>query len=194
MTSSSTENPPTYEVTTAAEWLNTLHDPVLPSGRKAVYRDVSLFDLQRLESLPTELRDYVVQEWAHPGTLAAMAAKPFHDLEDLPKAPTKKQRENAEAEFFTVAEVIGQVNLHLVALALVEPQMTVEQLAGIPTPDLEMLAGLISRKIPHDAVGRRVGVVALDWFQVVTGAHGLECAPDCGACKEAGRLLSTVQR
>jgi hypothetical protein len=190
----STENPSTREVTTAEEWTNTLHAPILPSGRKAVYRDVSLFDLQRLESLPTELREHVVQEWAHPGTLAELAIAPFEALKELEKKPTKKQEAAAEAEFFRVTDLIGQVNLQLVALALVEPAMTVEQLRQIPTPDLEMLSSLISRKTAVDHVGRRVGAVALDWFRVVTAAHGLECAPDCNACQAAGWTLSTVQR
>jgi hypothetical protein len=193
----STENPSTREVTTAEEWTNTLHDPILPSGRKAVYRDVSLFDLQRLESLPTELREHVVKEWAHPGTLAELAVAPFDELAELKqsgKTPTKKQEAAADAEFFRVTDLIGQVNLQVVALALVEPAMTVEQLQQIPTPDLEMLSSLISRKTAHDAVGRRVGVVALDWFRVVTAAHGLECAPDCDACATAGWTLSAVQR
>jgi hypothetical protein len=193
MTTSTTENQSTHEVTTAEEWTNTLHDPILPSGRQVVYRDVSLFDLGRLEALPTELREWVVKEWAHPGTLAEMAIAPMDALAEV-KKPTKKQEAAAEAKYFEVVELIGEVNLHLVALALVEPVMTIAQLQQIPTPDLEMLGELINRKRAVDARGRRVGVVPIDWFQVVTAAHGLECAEDCRACQEAGWTLSTVQR
>lgn len=176
---------------TADAWTQTLHHPTLPSGARVVYRDVSLFDLERLDALSSELRELVIREWAHPGTLADLAAAPF---KELPDKPTRKQQEKADQASLAVIDRIGEVNLHLVALALVEPQMTVEELRRIPTPDLEMLSGLINRKIAHDAVGRRVGVVPLDWFRVVTAAHGVECAPDCRACQEAGWTLSTVHR
>lgn len=191
MSTTETPSADSYEIPTADEWKNVLHDPILPSGRRVVYRDVSLGELVTLDALPDDLRLIAIAEYTRPGSAVDMAAKP---LLDLPKKPTKKQREKADSDAQAVCEQILQVNRHLIALALVEPRMTVDDLAEIPYPDLEMLGGLVNRKIAHDAVGRRVGVVPLDWFRIALHAHGVECAPGCETCQEAGWLVSTLRR
>lgn len=176
--------------TTIDDWTNVRHDPVLPSGRKVVYRDVSLVELAQMDALPDDLLELVLAEWAEPGSAARMALEP---LQQLPEKATKKQREEAEQKTSDIIKRLAQVNEHLIALALVDPICTVEDLQRVPLPDLEMLAALISRRITHDAVGRHVGVVPLDSFRVVLETHGVEsCPPDCAACATSRRALAAL--
>lgn len=176
---------------TAAEWMNTVHDPVLPSGRQVVYRDVTLAELVQVAELPEELLELVVAEWSRPGAAVEQALQP---LQELPGKATKAQRVKAEKASRQVVERIRQINRQLIALALVEPEMTAEQLEQVPYADLELLTALINRKTSYDAVGRHVGVVPLDQFQLVLEAHGVEHDPQsCPTCATLRGSLSTLR-
>ena len=187
-----------YEVTTAEDWKNVLCDPILPSARRVVFRWASLSELITLDALPDELRELVTREWAIPGSAAAKALEPYTEARkkasDENRDITDEELKQAETESQKVADQVKQMNRELIALALVQPKMTAEELLTIPRPDLEMLAGLLNRTIAHDASGRRVGVVPLDWFRVFSAAHGLDCAPDCPDCLEAGWAVSALLR
>jgi hypothetical protein len=179
-------------VATAEEWMNTLHDPVLPSGRKVVYRDVTLAELARFGELPEDLLQIVVAEWSQPGAAREQAMQPFLDL---PKKPTEAQKAKAEEQSKTVLGRIAAVNRHLIAYAVVEPKMTAEQLEQVPYADLELLTALINRQTAHDAVGRHVGVVPLDTFHHVLEAHGVAHDPaHCQTCATLRWTLSTLRR
>lgn len=170
-------------------WFGRVHDAVLPSGVKVTYRDLTLAEMARVGDLPSELLEIAIAEWSDPGAAARMAVEP---LQQLPEEPTDEQQETAEAEMRQVLERISAVNRHLIAAALVDPVLTVEELERVPVADLELLTALINRNAAVDAAGRHVGVVPVDQFQVVLGAHGhKQCDPDCQACEEARRGLAT---
>lgn len=172
-------------------WLSRVHDAVLPSGTKVTYRDLSLAELALLGELPGDLLELVISEWADPGSAGDLIKAP---LEALPAKPTRKQRETAETESRKILAQLAAVNRHLIAAALVQPQMTVAELEHVPMPDLEMLSALINRSTAIDSAGRRVGVVPVDQFQVVLAAHGHQpCPADCPSCEEARRSLSTLR-
>lgn len=179
-------------VTTAEEWENSLHDPVLPSGRKVLFRDTTLAELLAMNELPTDLRQLAIDEYATPGSMKKAALAPY---EGLPEKPSKTQQKKADEASNAVLEKISLVNRHLIALALVQPKMSVEQLAKVPYADLQYLSLLINRQIGTDAVGRYVGVVPLDQFHFVVQAHGVEHDPaDCETCASLRWTLSTVRR
>lgn len=180
------------EIVTADAWMNTLHDPVLPSGRQVVYRDVTLAELIQLDQLPEDLLELVVTEWAHPGSATEKVLEP---LRELPEKPTKAQRTKATEATKAIAEQLREINRQLISLALVQPQMTPEQLTQVPYADLELLTALINRQTAYDAVGRHVGVVPLDQFHVVLEAHGVEHdAQGCPTCQALRWTLSTLRR
>lgn len=175
----------------AEEWTERVFDATLDSGMKVSFRLVSLAEMAQLGELPDELRELAWREWAEPGVAARLVAAPYNQLGDK---PTKKQRSAADAATAAALERIVAVNRHLIAFALVEPKMTVEQLERVPFRDLERLSILVNRGSGVDAQGRHVGVVPLETFQVALAAHGHErCPADCEACEVARRALSQVR-
>jgi len=69
--------------------------------------------------------------------------------------------------------------------------MTVQGLKGVPEEDLEMLMRIVTGRQSFDAAGVRIGVEPLDAWATFRDEH--ECAPDCQACVEARRQLSSLQ-
>jgi hypothetical protein len=193
MSTTSTEKPFTPDrIATAEQWANTVHDPVLPSGNQVVYRDTTLAELVSLDALPEDLLEIVLIEWTRPGGAADLALQPHREL---PEKPTKAQKAKADAKSKEIVARIRAVNRELIALALVEPKMTAEQLEQVPYADLELLTALVNRRTSIDAVGRHVGVVPLDQFHLVLEAHGIEHDPaDCQTCATLRWSLSTLRR
>lgn len=175
-------------------WLGRVHDAELPSGIKVTYRDLSTAEFAFVEELPTELLELAVAEWAAPGTAAAYAAEPMREIRDRSKPATKKQEAAAQAETEKRFKALTQLNRELIALALVEPRLTADELRGIPLPDLEMLSLLVNRQLAVDAAGRHVGVVPIDQFRHLLQAHGVECPPDCETCETERWNVSTLRR
>lgn len=173
---------------TAAEWADKVHDATLPSGMQVSFRFPSLGEIIELGALPKDLLEIAVAEWADPGAAARIAAEPYAEL---PDEPTDEQQEQADEVARAVSEKIARLNRHIVARALVAPQMTAPELAAAPYSDVEMLARLINRIDPFDAAGRRIGPEPITTFRVFADEHG--CAPDCAACAASRRELSTVQ-
>ena len=177
-------------VVTAEQWMNTIHDAILPSGRRVRFRDVTLVELIQHDSLPEDLLELALAEWGRPGAATEQALQP---LQELPEDASKAQRAKAGKQSRQVVDRIRAVNRQLIALALVEPEMTAEQLDQVPYADLELLTALINRKTSYDAAGRHVGVVPLDRFQLVLEAHGVEHDPQsCPACATLRWTLSTL--
>jgi hypothetical protein len=172
-------------------WLTRVHDAVLPSGIKITYRDLTLAELALLDELPQDLLEIAVAEWADPGSAAELVQQPFRQL---PEKPSAKQQSAAEAAAKETLTKIAALNRHMIAAALVEPKLTVDELERVPMPDLELLAALINRTVATDAAGRTLGVVPTDQFRVVLEAHGHErCPSGCPACEEARRGLATAR-
>jgi hypothetical protein len=173
-------------------WLSRVHDAELPSGIKVTYRDLSLAELAVLGELPADLLEIAIAEWSEPGVAVARLARA--PLEQLPDKPTAEQQAAAEAHVQDIFRRLARINRHLVAAALVQPKLTLEELEQVPVPDLEMLSELVNRTRTIDAAGRHVGVVPIDQFRVVLDAHRVEqCPPGCEACETARRGLSTIR-
>lgn len=176
-------------------WLGRTYKATLPSGMEVEFRLPSLGELAALGELPSELQELAVAEWSQPGVGADLAAAPFAALAGRDEPPTEDEVNQAMELSRLIATRISALSRHVVAAALVNPRATVEQLEGLPYRDLEMLTVLVNRGTGIDAAGRHVGVVPLDTFQLVAQAHGAECdgAPDCPACRTAGRELAQLQ-
>jgi hypothetical protein len=184
-----TEDQPGTWADSKEAWRNRVHDAVMPSGIQVTYRDLSLAEWTFLEALPTELLEMALAEWETPGAAMAHVREPLRNLKEK---PTAKQEKDARAETERRLEALTQINREVVAHALVEPRLTVEELREVPLPDLEMLSLLVHRQLVFDAAGRRVGVAPVETFREVVAAHGLEpCDPGCPSCEEARRALAT---
>lgn len=178
---------------TKQAWLDRVHDVEIPSGIKVTFRDVSLADFMLLETLPTDLLDIAVEEWSNPGSALARVNEPIRQLEEI-KKPTKAQRAEADTERKKRFGQLAELNRELIAVALVEPKLTADELRDIPMPDLEMLSLFVNRQLVEDAAGRRVGVVPINRFRVVLAEHGIEqCDPDCEACEAARRAMAATR-
>lgn len=184
------KNPPVWADSAEAWSTQVVHDVTCPSGRKVSYRDLTTMELAMLDELPKDLIEMAAAEWGNPGGGLRKAAEPILALTDT---ATDEQRAGAEEAMRAGLRALWEVNRHLVAAALVEPKMTVEQLANVPNADVQMLALLINRATDEDAEGKHVGVVPLDTFRAALQAHGIECAPDCQTCAAVRREVSTVR-
>jgi hypothetical protein len=178
----------TTEPTAAEAWAARTYTATLDSGQEAEFRLPSIGEMAAFGDLPEDLLEIAMLEWDDPGAAVRMAAAPIvaltHDSPD-------EERQAADEKATDIAKRIGRYNLHLVSRALVNPKLTPAELATVPYSDVEMLSDLIMRRRGVDAAGRYVGVVPLDEFQVVLGAHGVgRCAPGCSACETARRELA----
>ena len=83
----------------------------------------------------------------------------------------------------------------LTARALVDPQLTYEELAEgspvrPPQEDLDFLVEILTRRRDTDAAGVTLGVERLDRFDRFRDEHG--CDEDCEACEKVRGELSSV--
>jgi hypothetical protein len=137
-----------------------------------------------LEGLPDDLTDAVVMHVVnleHGGLPAAIGA-------ELSKAATATSRRPRRRTKY-IAD-FGRLTKHLVAEALVEPELTVDDLDEVPEEDLEMLMRIVTGRQTFDAAGVRIGVEPLDAWATFRDEHG--CPPDCEACVKARGRLSSV--
>jgi len=160
------------------------HRITLPSGQRVLARVLGLSQLARLEGLPEDLTDAVVMHVVnleHGGLPAAIGA-------ELSKAGHGDEQAAEKANQY-IAD-FGRLTKHLVAEALVEPELTVADLDEVPEEDLEMLMRIVTGRQTFDAAGVRIGVEPLDAWATFRDEH--QCPPDCEACVTARGRLSTV--
>lgn len=178
------------------EWhARSLHKVELWSGMRVTIRFRSLGELIARGDLPDDLLKLAwleVSEKESGGIVGAIA-------EELQSAnPDEGAETNEEAQKASLERVSelgdGAARLvrELVAFSLVEPKLTVEDLASpdFPMQDLEMLAGIINRQVTFDAAGRRMGVEPLETFATFRERHS--CPAGCPACEASRRELSSV--
>lgn len=160
------------------------HRITLPSGMRVTARVLGLSQLARLEGLPEDLTDAVVvhvvnlEKGGLPAAIGAELSKAGHGDEDA-----------AEKANQYIAD-FGRLTKHLVAEALVEPELKVDELDEVPEEDLEMLMRIVTGRQGFDAAGVRIGVEPLDAWATFRDEH--RCAPHCPACVKARGLLSSV--
>jgi len=160
------------------------HRITLPSGQRVLARVLGLSQLARLEGLPDDLTDAVVMHVVnleHGGLPAAIGA-------ELSKAGHGDEQAAEKANQY-IAD-FGRLTKHLVAEALVEPALSVDDLDEVPEEDLEMLMRIVTGRQTFDAAGVRIGVEPLDAWATFCDEHG--CDPGCPACLAARGRLSSV--
>lgn len=167
------------------------HRITLPSGQRVLARVLGLATLARLEGLPEDLTDSVVLHVTNleRGGLPAVIGAELGKVETDPEAAARVQKYVAD---------FGVLTRYLVAEALVEPELSVDELTQIPEDDLEMLMRIATGRQAFDAAGVRIGVEPVDaWatFRHEHGCDGGELGSDtpCPACARALAAVSTVQ-
>lgn len=163
------------------------HRITLPSGMRVRARVLGLATLARLEGLPEDLTDAVVLHVANleAGGLPAVIGVELANQKTDPEAAARLAKHVAD---------FGRLTKHLVAEALVEPAMTVDELDEIPDDDLEMLMRIVTGRQAFDAAGIRIGVEPVDAWATFRHAHGCDELrdEDCPRCLEARRRLSSL--
>lgn len=92
-------------------------------------------------------------------------------------------------------ELIGRLaDLHeyLISEMLVEPKVTVDQVASIPSEDRDMLTQIAGRQRNVDARGISIGIEPIDRWEVWRDTHS--CPDDCDHCAEVVGALSSIGR
>jgi hypothetical protein len=183
-----TAKPPTPEAWagSAGSWKKRggPHRITLPSGQRVVANVLGLSQLARLEGLPDDLTDAVVMHVVnldHGGLPAVIGA-------ELSKAGQGDEQAAEKANQY-IAD-FGRLTKHLVAEALVKPELTVGDLDEVPEEDLEMLMRIVTGRQTFDAAGVRIGVEPLDAWATFRDEHN--CPADCEACVTARGRLSSV--
>lgn len=177
------------------EWHGrSLHHIELLSGMKIDMRFCTLGELISQGDLPDDLLKLALAEYAEADQPGGGVTRMIREQLEVAGDDTATEEERAAAE--TQAAELGRQAAALVraqvAYAVVSPALTVEQLADprFPQQDLEMIAGILNRRVSFDAAGRRIGVEPLDTFATFLQEH--ECQPDCSACQASRDRLSTV--
>lgn len=181
MNASTTTHPPSADNwATSFEELQKLRliYATLPTGAQMVLRSMTLDELAAADGLPDDLLKVAMLETT-PGGVAGEIARVLHTESDA-------ALEDAHKLSQSTMELVDR----LVLAAVIEPELTAEQVKLLDGFDKAMIAGIASRRIVFDAAGRRVGVEPLDTFRAWVEAHG--CDDDCTACKTAVSLLSTA--
>jgi hypothetical protein len=177
---------------TSEEWAGTAagwkkrggpHRITLPSGMRVQARVLGLASMARLDGLPTELTDAVVLHVANleNGGLPAVIGVELAKQKTDPEAAGRLAKHVSD---------FNELSKHLVAAALVDPVMTVDDLQAVPDEDLEMLMRIVTGRAAFDAAGVRIGVEPVDAWATFRDEH--KCAPDCAHCVEARRRLSSL--
>jgi hypothetical protein len=182
-----TAKPPTPEAWagSAGSWKKRggPHQITLPSGQRVLARVLGLSSLARLDGLPDDLVDAVVLHVvnAERGGLPAVIGAEIANANGDEKAQEQAAKHIAE---------FGRLTKYLVAEALVEPKLTVDDLDDVPEEDLEMLMRIVTGRQSFDAVGVRIGVEPLDAWETWRSKHG--CPDDCPHCEDARSALSSI--
>ena len=178
----------------AADWKRRggPHTVTLPSGMRVTARVLGITSMARLEGLPTDLTDAVVLHVANleQGGLPAVIGAELAAQKTDPEAAARLAKHVAD---------FGRLTRHLVAEALVEPKLTVDELDDIPDDDLDLLMRIVTGRAAFDAAGVRIGVEPLDAWATFRHEHGCDGRTDeqghaaaCEACTRALAALSSL--
>ena len=161
------------------------HRITLPSGQRVLARVLGLASMAALDGLPRDLSDAVLLHVANleAGGLPAVIGAELAQA-DAGDDDAAERADRHVQEFLALTK-------HLVAAALVEPQLTPDELSDVPEQDLEFLMRIVTARQAYDAEGVRIGVEPVDAWATFRHEHG--CAEDCQACGQALRRLSSLQ-
>lgn len=165
-------------------------DVTLPSGMQITMRLVTLDELAADDGLPEDLVRVALIS-GQPGGIVQAIAKELEGVDSM-----SEELQKADTAAIGRAQKLSQDNLllrdRLVMRAVVEPQLTLEDVLDLDGYDKDMIAGIASRRmgLDFDAAGRRIGAEPLSTFHVFASQHG--CPPDCVSCEATRVEFSTV--
>lgn len=161
------------EIASFDEWQKSgLHKVWTHGGVQVVIRIPDLFTLIQEDAIPETLRGAALRE-----------------IETGSAVGGNTGETGSGVDWDTVKQA-AQLYEHIAYQMIVKPPMTIEQFRTLPAEDRDMLRDLAMRQRNTDARGVRLGVEPLEKWATFRDAH--RCAPDCTACEEAQRQLSTV--
>lgn len=174
-------------VVSKGSWISaSVHQITLPSGARVKVQMPDLSRLIRSDLLPEDLR-------------AAALRRAFDDLEVAPPLdpnvgndPEKMQK--ALEERFAMAKQLVQFLDFLLTEMMVEPKLSMEEVAKIPGEDRDMLIAIAQRERNTDARGVRLGVAPLNAFHEFRELHGcVDREPEgCPSCQTLQQLFSSA--
>lgn len=179
----STTSPPS-DATPADVWRErAIHTVTGPTGSVAKIRIPGIGTILAAGDLPTHLIRLALLDISHKdGAASALEGLLDEVLDD-------DKREELLREVTNLREY----QAHLVAAALVEPELTVDEILSgeFPEDDLSMIAEIVQRLRAFDARGVRIGVEPLDRWARFHEEHELG-TESCEHCERLARQFSSV--
>lgn len=168
------------------------HSITLPSGQKVKIRIPGIATLLEHGDLPEDLFEIATAELTD--TVAAPGADGMPvvisgAVQLVSKADDREQKLERIREF-------ASFQRHLVAAALVEPELSYEEVTdavregSLPEDDLAMIAEIVQRIRFRDARGVMIGVEPLERWATFREKHG--CSEDCPSCQSVLDAFSTL--
>lgn len=165
------------------------HVAVLPSGKAVRFRILTAGELLSSGRLPEGLRDAAALYASHPdGPDELMRSLVF----------TASLRDDAQSALERLIKAGRELEPHVVAASLVEPEVTAEEVASgiFPELDVRMLLEFAERRRNVDAAGNRLPFVTLDEYATFRSEPGRDAGTGNGggAGDAAGAALSDADR
>ena len=173
-----------------------VHQLTLPSGQVVRIRIPGISTLLEHGDLPDHLFDIAFAELTDTITIQGIDGLNLipGSIQWVAKADSKENR-------LERVRAYGEFLRHLVAAALVEPELTFDQVteavmeATLPEDDLSMISEIVQRLRFRDARGVRIGVEPLDrWASFREGHRGISCTgdEDCDGCRKVIDQFSSI--
>jgi hypothetical protein len=166
------------------------HRVHLPSGLMVVCNWPDEADMLLEEDLPQRLMDAAtravfreIDAAQEPGDGDAEPA----EEEDAAQLASAKALAEARAQ---AARLSAAYRRHMAMSAVVEPKLTEDAWRRMPEADKDMLAALAGRERETDALGRIVGVRALDPMSTFCARHERTGVAGCQACAKKRQQVS----
>ena len=165
------------------------HNITTGTGQKVTIKVYGVGELLVRDAIPEHLRDTVALHLLNrdKGGIGAVIGA---DLLEL-----GKQNGSADTEAFQQRlRDAREMSKLLVAEALVEPKVTIDELDGLPWEDVEELMRICTGQQPFDSRGVRVGVEPVSGWATFQDAHreGPCLGEGCPRCEVARDALSSL--
>lgn len=179
------ESPSRPDTTPPDVWRQkTVHTVTGPSGATFRIRIPGIAGMLERAELPTHLVGIALLDISHRDGAAAALRELVDDV----------MSDDGRDKLLGEVKKLGEYQRRLVAAALVEPELTYDEVASgdYPEDDLSMVAEIVQRQRGHDARGVRIGVEPLDRWATFHLEHGLGDPDECEQCARTVAALSSV--
>ena len=160
-----------------------VHTITVPSGATVKIRIPGIGTILAGGELPHQLVRLALLDLSSPKGAAHALRQLLEDIVDDEKRDQLLEETTRFREY----------QCHLVASALLEPTLTVDEIMSgdFPEDDLALIAEIVQRDRIFDARGVRIGVEPLDRWDRFHQEHGLD-PEDCEHCRVLQKQLSSV--